>query len=211
MTTRGTLAAEIADDLDRTDLTSQITSAITAAVNFYRPIRFFFNESRTACSFSTVASQDTYTSSDDADIPLMFDVDLVTVTVDDDIRELRHMGHNEMEVLNDADASEGEPTHWTYFNQSFRFYPIPDAVYTVNVIGGNKAAAPASDIEANNVWMVYAYELIHCRAKKYLAAHILRDNELASVMEAAERQALDSLYSETSRRKATGTIRATTF
>lgn len=210
MTTLAALKAEIADDLDRTDLTTRISSAITSAINHYRKTRFFFNESRTV-TFTTVADQDTYTSADQVLIPSMFDFDVVTISVDDDDRELRPMSHVEIELLNDADASSGEPVAYAYFNQGFRLYPKPDDAWVVRIVGGIKTAAPATDDEANNVWMVEAYELIRCRAKKYLAMHVLRDTEMATVMNEAERLAFEALVAETSKKKATGTIRATTF
>lgn len=210
MTTLAALKATIADDLDRSDLTARIANEITNAINHYRKTRFFFNEARTV-TFTTVASQDTYTSADEVSIPLIFDFDVVTITVDDDARELRPMSHAEIELLNDASASEGEPVAYAYFNQAFRLYPIPDDAWVVRIVGGIKTAAPATDVETDNVWMTEAYELIRCRAKKYLAMHVLRDTELASVMNEAERLALEALYAETSRKKATGQIQATTF
>jgi hypothetical protein len=210
MTTLAALKAEIADDLDRTDITTQIASAITNAINHYKKTRFFFNEARTV-TFTTVADQDTYTSSDQVSIPLMFDFDVVTITVDDDARELVRMSHAETELLNDASASTGEPVAYAYFNQAFRLYPIPDDAYVVRIVGGIKTAAPASDAEANNVWMTEAYELIRCRAKAYLGVHVVKDADMAGTMAMAEKDALDALYAETSRKKASGQIRATTF
>lgn len=208
MTTLGALRAEIADDLDRTDLTTRISAAITNAINHYRKTRFYFNEQRTV-TFNTVASQSTYTVSDLATIPNVFDLDQVTIEVSGDIRELDQISHQEIELLDTANT--GEPTVYSFFNQSYRFYPVPDDAYAVRLIGGIKTAAPLTDVETDNVWMTEAYELIRSRAKLYLAIHVVKDKDMAADMVAAEKDAFDALISETSRKRATGQIRATQF
>src|SRR5262245_11677501 len=58
MATLADLAARIADDLDRSDLASQIGAAIRDAVDHYESERFIFNEAigTTATLSSSVAS-----------------------------------------------------------------------------------------------------------------------------------------------------------
>ena len=85
MSTLTALKATIADDLARSDMGSQIAAAITAAITHYKTTRFYFNETR-GSTFTTVASQSRYTSADDADIPLWFDLD--DVFVNDGTREI---------------------------------------------------------------------------------------------------------------------------
>jgi hypothetical protein len=63
MTTLATLKAEIADDLDRTDLTTAIASEITKAITFYQDTRFYFNETRD-CVIATAADQRLYADED---------------------------------------------------------------------------------------------------------------------------------------------------
>jgi hypothetical protein len=210
MTTKSLLIARIADDLARADLTSQIGNAIDDAITHYQPMRFFFNETRLA-TFVTVAAQSTYTASDDTDVPLFIELDAVMLSDGTNTRELEHISPTEIERLLDSSASSGRPTRYSYYEQSFRFYPVPDIAYTIRPIGLIEKAGPATDDELNNVWCVYAFELIRCRAKLLLTAHVIVDPELASIMSEAERQAYDKLRRETSKKQSGGVIEATCF
>jgi hypothetical protein len=211
MTTLTALKAEIVSDLDdRTDLTDEIASAITSAITYYQRTRFYFNEKR-SLTFSTVAAQQNYTSSDAANIPNMLRIDLVHFTVSGQRRELRRRNFYELETLYDTSASSGEPFLYAYHDREIWLYPIPSTTYTVRVLGHMIVAAPATDGEASNPWMTEAYELIRCRAKAYLAAHKLRDPELAQTMQALEFDALGRLNKETALRLGTGMITPTEF
>lgn len=210
MSTLALLKAEIADDLARSDLTSQIASAISSAIAFYKPGRFFFNETRDA-TFATVADQSRYTSDDDADIPLFLKLDGVFLEDDGQSYWLHRNEPVELESLLDGNATGGRPVSYAYFNRSFWLYPVPDGVYTVRPIGQIEKAAPASDAETGNVWMTNAYELIRCRAKRYLFQHIIKDPAQASMMGAFESKALASLMVGTTQRVASGMIRKTEF
>ena len=111
----------------------------------------------------------------------------------------------------DSSAASGQPYKYSYFEQSFRLYPIPDAVYTVRPIGVIEEAEPATDGEADNPWMVHAFELLRCRAKAYLCGHVTMDFELAQAMLAAEHSALQKLRRETAKKTGGGLIEATQF
>lgn len=212
MTTRAVLKAEILDDLRRNSagLGTQVLSAISQAIQFYQPRRFFFNESR-AVTFPTVASTGLYTF---ATIGTEFyRIDAVTLTdsggtvfdVEDD------MSYAEIESLLHSGASESRPTNWAYIDRSMRMWPTPDAVYTVRPTGHIKAAEPASDGEASNVWMVEAYELIRSRATKLVALHVLKDMERAAIAGGLEREALGTLQTATHLRTGTGRVTPTEF
>lgn len=211
MSTLTVLKATIADDINRSDLTSQIAAAITNAINHYQASRFFFNESR-GLTFATVAAQSRYSSSDDTDIPKFVSIDAVFLIDSSSIaHELRWRDPVEMENLLDSSASSGRPHDYTYFANGFQFYPIPDAAYTIRPVGLVKVDEPATDAEANNAWMTSAAELIRCRAKAYLAVHVLKDPDMAMLMQLAERDALSRLRSETNKKATSNTIRATQF
>jgi hypothetical protein len=204
------MRAEIADDLDRGDLSSQIESAIRKAIVHYQSQRFFFTETRQV-TFPTVAAQSEYTESDEESIPLFLGFDGVFLTVSGQVRTLHPIDPRFIERLLDNSAASGEPTRYALYEQKLRLYPIPADAYTVRLMGPIKVAAPETDDEADNAWMVHAYELIHCRAKWSLALHVLRDTDLAAAMKTAEAEALDQLHSETARKVGTGVIQATSF
>lgn len=211
MSTLAVVKAEIADDLNRANVATQIAAAIEAAIEHYRTKRFYFNETR-GSTFVTVDAQSRYTSSDDADIPLFFQLDEVFVNDGTREIELSRYDPSRMEyLLGHSSPPEGVPYAYAYYDRSFWLYPVPGAVYTIRPLGAIEKASPATDDEASNVWMVDARELIRCRAKLYLAVHILKDTELALTMKAAEREALSQLTSATGKRVSSGRLMATAF
>lgn len=217
MTTKTLLKATIADDLARSDLTTQIGEAIDTAIKHYQNTRFYFNEVRTV-TFDTVAGQSTYTSSDSANIPKFVQLDQVFLVESTTIWELDRRDPIDMEYyLPASGASSGRPMSYAYFEQSFRFWPVPDAAYTIRPMGVIKKDVPATDDEASNVWMTQAYELIRCRAKAYLAIHTQADMELLVRMVGVDgnggacQAALASLQAEGTKKTKLGRIVATRF
>lgn len=205
------MKAEIADDLLRSDLTTQIAEAITAAITHWQAERFFFNESRLN-TFATVATQSTYTSSDDADVPNFFELDYVKL-IDSGgiIYTMLRQDPEDMEDLLFTGTSSGRPYSYAYWEESFRLFPIPDAVYTIRPVGHVLKAAPATDGEANNVWMVAGYDLIKAEAKKRLLKNKELNIDLARVEAGSVDEALSRLYRLSSKKTATGHIRPTQF
>src|SRR3990167_8249278 len=109
MTTLAVMKSQLADDLNRTDISTQIATAIESAIDHYRQTRFYWNETR-GSTFATVASQSRYTSSDDADIPLWFQLDKVFVNDGTRERELSLYEPAEMEyLLGETSPPEGVP------------------------------------------------------------------------------------------------------
>lgn len=208
MTTRATMKTEILADLRRSSaqLGSQTITAISAAIKFYQPKRFWFNESRSV-TFNTVQSQSVYTFGSTGDITTEFyRIDGAVITDGNDNRPMRRGDYVALETMIDADSTEDRPTRFAYIAKSLRLYHVPDAAYTVRLFGHVKLAEPAQDDTEGNDWFVEAYELIKCRAKRYLGAHVLFDDKLVFNMTVAEREALDPLKKATTDKTATGTL-----
>lgn len=206
------LKARIADDLARSDLTTQIADAIEDSIEFFKKKRWYFNETRTA-TFATVAAQSFYDSSDDADIPLFLELDEVFITDTDGRRiPLDRRDPAEVHASLDNNAASGRPYCYAYFNQGFLFYPIPDAAYTITPMGHIEVAMPSTDDETNNVWMTEAFEMIRGHAKALLYTHTIKNapDKKAEMVDAAG-GAKNALTSATNRKKATGQIERTTF
>ncbi len=212
MTTLATLKSAIADDLARSDLTTQIAAAITQAISFYQEERLFWMETR-SITFDTVAAQSAYTEDDDSSIPLWIKIDRLFIEDSDGevYGPLDRLDEGEMEQLLDASASSGRPDSWALYNDTFYFHPIPDEAYTVRPHGQVLVAAPGSEDEPNNKWMTKAFELIRCAAKGYIFLHTMKDPDQASVMAVAAERELAKLRRDTSKRTATGQIVATQF
>ena len=205
MTTLAVLKQRIADEVARDDLTVQIAYAISDAVKHYQPSRFWFTESRSECVFSTVAAQEFYTSADEADIPNLLRIDQITL-LDGTVKyELIRADDREIEIFDSATSNRSRPSLFSYLGGQLRFYPIPDAVYTVRVAGITRLAVPSDD-SGSNAWTNDAEELIRNRAKYLLYRDVIRDKGEAAVAKAAEMEALRRLEAETHARTATGTI-----
>lgn len=217
------LKSVIADDLQRTDLTSAISQAIEDAVQHYQSERFWFNQSRTV-EFSTVDTQEIYTASDDAEIPTFVSVDHVwSIDSGGEIMELFPIPIGEWEQLSDNSASTGEPYWYVYYNNAFYLYPTPNAtVHTIRVTGqqgaiidpnGNNSAgigAPDNDSEVNP-YIENAFELLRCHAKMLLYAHKIQAPDMASLMEGRAERALMALRREAGKRAGPDIIASTCF
>lgn len=211
MSSFGAMQDRIADELDRTDLTTQIQKAIKTSIQKYERKRFYFNEAR-SLTFNTVDGQEFYTSADASSIPNLLFIDNVKLTISgSDKIDLEPRQYSELEYLsNNSTNDEGQPTAYAYYAKQLRLYPIPDAAYAVR-ISGVFSLSELSATADTNAWMVDAEALIRSRAKRELLTHVIRDAEGAAAMAQAEAEELQSLTQATNARGATGTILATEF
>lgn len=193
---------------------SRVDQAIADAIAFYQPRRFYFNETRTV-TFSTVAGTDLYTFNTPTLTGTIgaefYRIDEVLVLVGSTYDDVRRIDYDWLESLADNNTGRGQPYNYAYINRQMRLYPNPDAIYTVRILGHVKAAAPANDAEADNVWTNEGFELIRCRAKFNLATHVFSDDGMAGRMVAMERIALTALMGATYRKTEGGRLVPTQF
>lgn len=200
------MKADILADMGDDQLSdAYIGQAITKACEFYQHERLFFNESR-SYTFSTVADQVWYSSSDDADIGLIKELDALVIETSTYDRLLDYITPEALENWTDANAADSEPTAFTYFDQKIGLYPIPDDTYTIRMMGSFKVAAPATDDEADNPWMTHGYDLIRARAEVDIAMYRQRDFDFAQALKMREMEELKRLRIETEKRWRTGRI-----
>jgi hypothetical protein len=177
MTTLAIMKDRIARDIRRSNMATQIGEAINIAIGEYENDRFWFNESRNL-TFSTVAMKEFYTEADVPGLANIRKIDSVFL----------YMGNTPFELVNDRpirieSASQngtmsGQPGEFLYYDRTIRLYPIPADVWTIRITGAISKAAPATDTEVGNVWMVEAEWLIRTRAKLDLARNVLFDDDL---------------------------------
>jgi len=213
MTTLSIMKARINSELARgDDLDDEIANAINDAIAIYQTKRFYFNEARgPIVTFTTIAGTNQYGVSDNANIPSMMSFDYVCIEVGGKTRFLDRRTPEEIEDLLGNTSAAGEPYAWTYYDALIRLYPTPTDAWTVRFPGHVKRAAPASDSETGNYWMVEAERMIRSRAKRELAVHVLRDAEMAAAMMAEAIDAESILTGQTARKNATGIIEPTQF
>lgn len=210
MSTLADLQAEIADDLDRTDLTSQIASEITKAIRHYQRTRFYFNETRDE-TFTTVAAQASYGVDDAAFLPKIIEIDQMFVEDGGEPFELDQISPIEWQALTASGSATGRPDSWVYYNQKYCLYPIPNKAYTIRPMCHIMVDAPASDTEEDNEWMNEAFDLIRARVCAMLGLRKLRDSELVQLHQAAELSELNRIIAETASKVGTGFVTPTDF
>lgn len=189
------LKSRIATDLHRSDLTTAIASAVSDAIAEYQGRRFHFNQVRD--TFVTVAGQEFYAEgSDPDDIPDdIAELDAVTATINGRRCKLHPRSFGASEQISTMTTARGQPTHFAWYAQQLRLYPIPDGVYTVTLSYLQRIGVPAADGDSN-AWTTEAEQLIRAAAKKALCRDYLRDQEGESAAERAESAALRRLKRE---------------
>ena len=196
MTTLAVMKTRIADELARSDLTTQIAYAINDAIDAYNNERFHFSETR-ANTFQTVAGQEFYGPSDASWLGKMVVIDYVYAYNENQPYRLPAETPANIELLAINGTFSGIPWSYCWYGNQVRLYPIPDKAYTIRMGGAVKVDPPASDAETDNAWMAKAERLIRSRAKLELALHVLKDRDLADTMSVAVAEAFEDLKSET--------------
>lgn len=202
------MKTRIADEIKRTDLTTNIAQQIQSAIAQYQRKLFFFNE-KTNASWSTVANQEVYTTTDTG-ITDIVAIDKLTVIYNGTRNDVTRRDWDYIEDRQTGNLKGGYPYEYAYRELSFRLLPIPTSVMTLNLAYVQRVAAPTDDTD-EGAWMNEAEELIRCSAKRRLFAHVIVDEAEAAIMLQSEQDALRDLQSETARRLGTGRIRPTQF
>ncbi len=199
------MVTRIADESLRTDMTNQIKLCIQDAIAHYEVERFWFNQFRDR-TFTTVAGQEFYGAADQGDIPNVLEFDAVTLSVGSTRWPLVKVSYVELEEWN-ADATiRGQPTHYAYWGQQIRLYPVPDGAYQIRLSGLFKLPLLTADAD-ENAWSKDAEDLIRHRAKSILYSQYLRDDTNAARAAALEAAAHERLSATAARRLAAGEIR----
>lgn len=202
MSTLAQMRSRIADDLDRSDLSSQIDKAINRAIKYYQGRRFWFNE--TTGTFTTVADQRTYGSADGlpSDIVEIDFLKIALTSLDDPITPRTYSWIENIDLGNNL---TGEPTDYALYQEKVYLYPIPDATYTITVSYQQSYSELSSDSDTND-WTTEAEDLIEARARWWLYTRVIQDREMAADAKAEEREALKMLVQRTEKMLMKGTL-----
>ena len=211
MATRSDIEAQIADDLARSDLSSQIGRAVDAAIRAYRFERLGFNEAYRVTATLSVSTAFIALTAISSRFRKIDRVRLLRNSAD--YIDLYHRDYDWIMSRQDAYALS-QPGEFTVYNNSLHFDSFADQTYTLVIDGikelatGTTASYSAGDATA---WFNDARELVRHRAKREVYAHVLKDMELASAAAAAEKDAYDILKAENNVVETTGGIRPTEF
>ena len=213
---------------------SPIENAIASAIAKWEREPFYFNEKYNSATpfFTTVAGQEFYTESDSTAIVTSPAIYSLHVLIAANRYPMEKRTWQELEDISMNPAAREQPSDWAYLARTIRLYPIPDRAYPIrasrlrivtnefildeSLLDGPDVLAPADA----SAWTIEGYDLIRCEAKLILATEVLNDDDLARRMKIAiygdpslpqDRGYLYALKAETTRRVASGRVRATSF
>lgn len=205
MATFEDMRARIADDLNRTDLTTQIQKAINRAIEHYEKERFWFNENVWSFSCSSATEQVAFSAANTTDLK---EIDKVTITRNSsDIYPLDRITYQELrDTATTGVTHTNVPVDYSIFKNTWFFYPVPDQNYVIHAYGQKSYATLSASADTND-FTTDAEDLIEARARWWLYAHILKDAGQAAVAKATEMEALSALREKTTNLISTGRIR----
>jgi hypothetical protein len=199
----GDLKARIADEIARSDLTSQIALAIVDAIDEAATHRFWFNEVR-GVTFPIIAGQEYYGNED---LDAMVEIDDLWLSVSGQRRNLRLTSDARIDELSNGTPPIGEPYCWSRNGNGLRLYPVPNLPYTVTIDGSTKFTPMENDTDWNG-WTTQGERYIRALAKRNLYAEVIRDSDQAQVQDALATRYRSDLSAATYDRVASGGMRA---
>lgn len=207
MATLGTMKSRIATELARSDLTTDIATAIMDAVDEFSDVPFYFLteevEADTTAGVPTLA------------LPTGFRrLQMVTVTVGTQRYDMPpdrdQITYEEYRARNWDTTRLGQPRNFAIFEQNYYFDPTPDQAYTITSSFVYKRDVPASD-GSSNAWTTDAEAMIRAKAKALLYRDRIRNLEQASVQEAVAQSWRVRLLSRSAAQMARGICVPATF
>lgn len=197
----------IADDLDRSDLNTQIKLAINRAIKHYAKEPFWFKE--TSGSFPVVINQEEYTYGtgsvpDDVEM-----IDIMEVMDNGSKFSMKEITPFELEAKQSLQAT-GLPEEFASYELKFKLYPIPNQAATILLKYTKSYDELSADVDTND-WLVYAEDLIEAHARWWVNLRIIKDREAASDDAAEESLALEALRTINNHKTGQGSVIPTVF
>jgi hypothetical protein len=197
-------ATRIATELRRSNLLNDAKNSINDAITEASKTRFYFNEMR--INFNTAIGVEYY---DDLGLVELdaayymqgvsrYNVDVITQT--------------EMDELATGGLTGGQLYSLSRYQGRLRLYPIPSAVYTLNVDGyGKLLPNPLVADGDTNEWLGEGELYIRALAKRNVVRDIVRDYGEAKVLDSVAEDYKQQLIEATATKSTTDTIRSTQF
>lgn len=206
MSTLSQMRSRIADDLDRSDLSTQIDKAINRAIKYYESYNFWFKE--TVGTFTTTPSKKSYSASDGIPSDIA-QIHYMEVKIDDRDRRINPRTYAYIEDV-DPSLYEGYPSSYAWYQEEILLYPVPDETYTVTVSYVKTYSELSTDTDSND-FTTDAEDLIESRATWWVNSRVIKDYEAASVAKAEESEALAALRTKTEKLVMSKRIRPVEF
>ena len=217
MTTLALLKAEIKDDLDDTDddYADYIAKAIRECIRRLQTRKLLFNVNREYTT-ATISGTDEYqlrvTASDQSDQAYPRFMEVSKVYVEFSATDIREMGFIRPREFDTRVVVSGEPFKYTYLYDTVKLHFKPNSAdWTIHVHGHERIMWPVTDNEADNPWMLHAYNLIraHVLADVFLYKKMQVDK--ARVFKEVEMAELNGLLVESDNAQVSTGIKPTDF
>lgn len=202
MSDLATMKADIADDLERTDLTSQIAALIPRSIEFFADNELWFLQKTNSISLNAGVSS--------SDVPTGLRNESrngVRITEGAYQYTLTKRSYEEVQRLTTASVARGIPNSYAYQDGKFFWWPINDIDRTVYVDGIYDEVVLVDGTDSN-AWTDQARELIKADVKYRIARDILRDPQRMQTEAIARTEHLRELRSKTNKKVYTGRLKA---
>jgi hypothetical protein len=188
--TLGNLQDRIADDLNRTDLSSQILKAINRAISHYTKEPFWFTE--TTSTFTTSDSAAYYTDSSPAAFPTdVSRIQYVEIAVNGNDYELEPWTIENIQRAN-VTGTKNQPIAYAWWQNRIYTHPLANGEYPITVYH-TKTYGELSSTASSNDFTTYAEDLIESRARWWLYNRIIMDADQAMASKQEEIESLAAL------------------
>lgn len=198
MSTYTQLQSRIADDLNRTDLTSQIQQCILLAIQHYKHERFWFNET-SATATASIGSAQVGAPSD------ILQLDHLYLIVSSLNVELIAQDFNS--IVQFRPTSNGRPLAYCYYRNQFELDRKCDLAYSMLIYYVKELTALSAGTDSNG-WTTDGEDLIVFHAEKKLYANVLKEASKAQFAAVQELAALTAMRALRNARTSTGYTKA---
>lgn len=216
MTTLLDVRNRVADQLARSDLSTQIDREIQLAITRYNRKVTWLHEVRHA-TLTGVGAQTWYTNIDVSTgagpqsvtgrtAVSVQDVQKVDYIRDADGEYLKQMHYTDFERLFDTTATTGRSTYFALYAGQIGLWPQPAASETFTLSVAVKPIVPSLAADTS-IWFEQAQELIENATAAAICRKFIQDGERAQAFFVYEGQAWEDLLTESNRKGATGRIR----
>jgi hypothetical protein len=175
--------SRIADDINRSDLTSQIQQQIKLAIKHYRTFPFWFNEARATLTASSSASFLT--------VPTDY-LDVVDLYIKVGGYPVQMLNKPLIDIVQYRPSSGSQPRAFCYFADRFELDCEVNTQYEFP-LWYIKELTELSGGSDENEWLKSGEDLIVYRAEKMLYAAVIKDKAQAKVCSELERDARNAL------------------
>ena len=206
-TTLADMRTRIMDELQRTDLASQINNAIAEAADYFRRDAFFRNDAQDTSTVTVMGTNVYMAPTDVAEIRQL----AITVNNTKYPLRLRSWDYINIEDSNTLNPVTGPPVEYAVNLQSsgmsIRLFPTPDGAYGLQYDYVQIVPAPVADTDSN-FWTVEGREMVRAFAKYLLRMTVLNDPSTARSDQELADQYFRKLKQETGGKKFTGTLQS---